>query len=114
LPVGGLAIFLLFVFFRTPAAVKPVPIKTKDFFLTMDIPSVTLCMGLLISLTIAMQKGGTSKPWSSSEIIGLLVGFAVMTILFGVLQWLSGERGLLVPRILKQRTVAAVSTFIFL
>lgn len=114
LPVGGLSLVLLVVFFRTPAAVKPVPIGLKDLVLVMDIPGVVLSHGLLICFTLAMQWGGTIKPWNSPDVIGTLVGFAVMTVLFGVLEWLSGENALIVGRILKQRTIAAVVTFIFL
>jgi hypothetical protein len=80
----------------------------------MDFPGILLALGLLICFTLAMQWGGISKPWSSPDVIGTLVGFGIMTILFGVVQWRSGERASLVMRLLKQRTIAGLCTFIFL
>ncbi|OTB08287.1 hypothetical protein M426DRAFT_71366 [Hypoxylon sp. CI-4A] len=113
LPVGGLAMVSIIIFFHTPKTVKPVPISVRDLILSMDIPGLTLCLGLLIAFTIAMQRGGITEPWSSSQVIGLLVGFGVMAILFGIVQWRAGENATLVTRILKQRTIAAVSAYIF-
>lgn len=46
-------------------------------------------------------------PWSSSRIIGLLVGFGVTSILFLLWQWYYGAEALLPLHILTQRTVSA-------
>ncbi|KAI1170393.1 MFS gliotoxin efflux transporter glia [Nemania sp. FL0916] len=113
LPVGGAALLLVFFFFRTPKDVKPVEISFRGLLITMDIPGIVLCLGLLVSLTLALQWGGSVYPWSSSRVIGLLVGFGVITVVFGVLQSSVGENAMLVTRLLKQRTNAALSVYIF-
>ncbi|RWA10014.1 hypothetical protein EKO27_g5073 [Xylaria grammica] len=113
LPVGGLAFILVILFFHTPKNVQVVPISTRDLLVTMDIPGLALCLGLLIAFTLALQWGGTALPWSSSRVIGLLVGFGVITIVFSILQWRMGENAMLVTRVLKQRTIAALSVYIF-
>ncbi|KAI1817360.1 MFS gliotoxin efflux transporter glia [Poronia punctata] len=113
LPVGGVALVLVMIFFHTPKSAQAVPISPRQLLVTMDLPGVALCLGLLIALTLALQWGGTASPWSSSRVIGLLVGFGVMTILFGILQWRMAENAMLVGRVLKQRTIAALSAYIF-
>jgi hypothetical protein len=92
----------------------PAPIGRKELILVMDIPGIILGMGALVSFTLAMQWGGTLKHWSSPDVIGTLVGSVVMAVLFAVLQWRAGENASLVTRIMTQRTVAALSAFIFL
>jgi riboflavin transporter FmnP len=62
-------------------------------------------MGALISFILAMQYGGQTKPWKSSVVIGLLVGSALMTIAFVILEVFQGERAMIVPRLIKQRSV---------
>ncbi|KAJ4423369.1 hypothetical protein N0V82_001972 [Gnomoniopsis sp. IMI 355080] len=113
LPVGGVAMAILILFFQTPEAVKPIPVTVKELLVVMDIPGIVLCMGSLICLSLAMQWGGTSKPWSSPDVIGTLVGFAIMLVSFVVDQWYFGEKAMLVLRVFRHRTVLAVSIFIF-
>lgn len=105
---------ILILFFQTPEAVKPIPVTVKELLVVMDIPGIVLCMGSLICLSLAMQWGGTSKPWSSPDVIGTLVGFAIMLVSFVVDQWYFGEKAMLVLRVFRHRTVLAVSIFIFL
>jgi len=56
--------------------------------------------------------GGISKAWSSSDVVGTLVGFVVLAILWAAIEWKQKERALIVQRILKQRTMAACAAFI--
>ena len=70
-------------------------------------------IGALVCYFLALEWGGITKAWSSSEVIGTLVGSILLTILFGVIEWKQGERALVVPRILKRRNIAVVSAFIF-
>ena len=114
LPVGGFAFALVVLFLHMPKNVQIMPISIRDFLVTIDIPGIALCLGLLVAFTLALQWGGTALPWSSSRVIGLLVGFGVMVIVFSFLQWYMGENAMLVGRVLKQRTIAALSAYIFL
>ncbi|KAI0970358.1 MFS gliotoxin efflux transporter glia [Xylaria arbuscula] len=113
LPVGGFAFILVILFLHMPKNVQVIPISVRDFLVTIDIPGIALCLGLLVAFTLALQWGGTAMPWSSSRVIGLLVGFGVISIVFSFLQWYMGENAMLVGRVLKQRTIAALSAYIF-
>lgn len=79
----------------------------------MDIPGTALVMGAVISWILAFQYGGVEKPWSSSEVIGLIVGFGLMTIAFAALEWYQGERAMINKRIMKQRTVWVSGVYAF-
>ncbi|KAL9119238.1 MAG: hypothetical protein Q9187_004212 [Circinaria calcarea] len=71
----------------------------------MDPPGTALMMGAAISFILALQYGGTTKPWNSSTVIGLLVGFVLMLIAFVILELVQGERAMLTPRLMRDRNV---------
>ena len=80
----------------------------------LDIVGLFLIHGALICYLLALQWGGVSKSWASSEVIGRLVGFAALFILFcGNEAWL-GDKAMVPLRIIKKRTVATTSAYIFL
>ena len=71
----------------------------------MDFPGTVLVLGASLTLLLALQYGGVTHPWNSSMVIGLLVGFGLMVLsLVGIEAW-QGERAMLTPRLLRQRTV---------
>ncbi|KAH7259270.1 major facilitator superfamily domain-containing protein [Fusarium redolens] len=105
LPIGGLAVLVILLTFKTPAGVKVVDATLKEKILQMDFLGTALVMGASLSLLLALQYGGVTHAWNSSVVIGLLVGFVLMIIaLIGVEFWL-GERAMLTPRLIRQRTV---------
>ena len=71
----------------------------------MDPLGTVLMLSAVISFILALQYGGTTKPWNSSTVIGLLVGFVLMLIAFGILEWVLGERAMLTPRLMRNRNV---------
>ena len=81
--------------------------------LQMDLLGSATILAALVCLLLALQWGGVTKAWSSSEVIGTLVGFGLLLIAFiGVESWL-GDRALLVPHILGKRVVYVGSMFGF-
>jgi hypothetical protein len=56
-------------------------------------------------LLIALQWGGHTIPWKSSKVIGLFIGFGLLIIAFGLIQWRRGERATIPLRILRQRSI---------
>ena len=102
-PIGGLAAAIIFIFFHAPKTAKPVVATWKEKGLQMDPVGIVLIMGLITSFTLAMQYGGQTKPWKSSDVIGLLVGFGLFLITFIGWERFQGERAMVPPRIFKQR-----------
>lgn len=80
----------------------------------MDIPGFFVVLGGVICLLLAFQWGGVSKPWKSADVIGTIVGFGVIVILFLVIEWWQGPRALLTPWILGRREVWTGCLFSFL
>ncbi|KAI1499286.1 putative efflux pump antibiotic resistance protein [Biscogniauxia marginata] len=113
LPIGGVSAFIIFFFFHTPAAAQPVKASLKEKILQMDPLGATLMIGCIISYILALQYGGQTYAWNSSVVIGLLVGFVVMLIVFTITQIVQGERSMMVPRVLKKRVVWVGSAFQF-
>ncbi|KAF2451162.1 MFS general substrate transporter [Karstenula rhodostoma CBS 690.94] len=115
LPMGSLAFFLVVLFMHLERTennpdTRSTWLKTLK---SIDFMGVTLLLGLVSCLCIALQDGGSSRPWDSPRIIGLLVGFVLLKVLFWVWQWRLGEDALIPVRFLRQRTVAFGSAFLF-
>jgi MFS family permease len=111
LPIGGLVGGLILFFFRTPSQAQPVKASWREKIIQMDLPGAALIMGALISFILAMQYGGQTRPWIDSVVIGLLIGCGLMTIAFIALEAYLGERAMVPPRLIKQRSVWVGSCF---
>ena len=114
LPVAGASLAVVLFFFRTPPSMKPAAATPREKFLQMDLQGTILIIASLLCYMLAMQWGGVSLAWNSATIIGLLVGWIALGICFVVDQWLQGDRAQMVPRIIKDRTVAGLSLFVVL
>ncbi|KAF2112525.1 major facilitator superfamily domain-containing protein [Lophiotrema nucula] len=113
LPIGGLSAATVLILFTTPPQAAPVKATWREKFLQMDPVGVTLSMGAIISFILAMEKGQTMS-WGSSVVVGLIVGWILITIAFAGWEWYIGERAMVPWRLLKQRSVWAGSVFQFL
>jgi len=105
LPVGGLAAVIILVFFQAPEAARPVEASWKEKVLQMDPVGVVLVMGAIVAFMLALQYGGTTAPWGSGLVVGLLVGFVALVVVFVVWEWYQGERAIVVPRLFGKREV---------
>ncbi|KAH7324128.1 putative efflux pump antibiotic resistance protein [Stachybotrys elegans] len=113
LPIGGLSMAIIMFFFRTPPAAKPVEATLFEKLMQMDPLGITLVLGAIICYLLALQYGGLSHAWSSSTVIGLLVGFIVIVFVFVTFQVWQGERSMLPPGLIKQRAVWVGAAFQF-
>jgi len=102
-----------FVFKAAPQA-APVKISVKELIFSIDIPGILLLLATLVCFFLALEWGGVTKPWNSSSVIGIIIGCGLLLIAFILVEWRSGERAILVPRILRNRTMAACAALIFL
>jgi hypothetical protein len=113
LPIGGAAFLVFFILFPKPTA--PLPQATlREKIIQLDLLGSALAIGSVICYFIALERGGVREAWSSSTVIGTLVGWILLSIAFGIVQWVQKERASIIPRILMQRHVAGGSAFMFL
>ncbi|KAH8880877.1 putative MFS transporter [Thozetella sp. PMI_491] len=114
LPIGGVTIVCILLFFRTPAQAKSdqnTPIR--EVLESFDPVGLVLMFAGVLCFFLAMQWGGVAKPWNSADVIGLLVGCILLLALFAVNEWYRGDRALVVFRLLRYRPIGACSGFIF-
>jgi hypothetical protein len=104
---------MIFVFFHAPARATPTAATLKEKLLQMDLPGTFTVMAAVICYILALQWGGQGKAWSSSEVIGTLVGFVLISMLFLVIEYYQGERAIIVGRLLKNRTVSVGMAYVF-
>ncbi|EXJ94025.1 hypothetical protein A1O1_02418 [Capronia coronata CBS 617.96] len=114
LPIGGVAAGIIVLFFHTPKAARPQVAPLKEKLLQMDFPGTFTLMAGIICYLLAMQWGGATKPWSDGSVIAVLVLFGVLVIVFVVIEYFQGDRALLQGRLVKDRTIAAMSAYIFM
>ena len=112
LPVGGLSALIIFFFFTTPPAAQPVKASWKEKILQMDIPGTFTIMAAVVCYVLALQWGGVTKAWSDSQVVGTLVGFILLSILFVIIEWQAGERALIPARLLKKRNVLVSGLYV--
>ena len=113
LPIGGAAGAVILIFFKAPKAARPVEATMKEKLLQMDLPGTFTIMAAAVCYLLAMQWGGTTKTWDNSSVIGTLVGFGLLVIVFCVIEYFQHDRALLQGRLLKDRTFAGMSAYIF-
>lgn len=85
----------------------------KEKLKRLDILGAALFLGAICCLILALQWGGQTKPWKSSQIIGLFVGSGLLSTLFGFVQWKRGDDAVIPFRILRQRSILLGSIFLF-
>jgi hypothetical protein len=115
LPIGGISAVVVLLVLHPPPRPKsetdkPVLERIKE----LDIIGALILTAAVTCLLLVLQWGGNEYAWNSGPIIGLLVGFGVLTIVFVVTQIWLGEKATIPPRIISQRTVASCCTFVIL
>ncbi|KAL8948042.1 MAG: hypothetical protein Q9222_005734 [Ikaeria aurantiellina] len=114
LPIGGVGAAIILFTFSTPEAFKPVKASLKEKMLQMDFIGSFLIMAAVVCYVLALQYGGITKSWNDSTVIGLLVGFGLLVVAFGVNEWFQGERALIQRRLLKIRIIWVACLYVIL
>ena len=112
LPIGGLSGAIILFLFKPPKAAKPLNATMKEKILQLDLVGSFIFMAAFVCLILALQWGGSTKSWSSADVIGCIVGFILILCVFVVNEWYQDERALMVPRLMKQKTLILMSLFV--
>ncbi|KAK8040136.1 hypothetical protein PG993_008547 [Apiospora rasikravindrae] len=106
LPIGAVVLGGLTVFLRIRGKQnedRSLPLMQK--LRSMDPFGAVLFMGAVVCLMLALQWGGQTKPWNSSDVIGCLIGAVLIGALFVYFQWRRGDSALIPLRILRKRSI---------
>ncbi|KAL2813862.1 major facilitator superfamily domain-containing protein [Aspergillus granulosus] len=113
LPIGGVAAAVILVFLKVPPNASPAKAPLKEKILQLDLVGAALMMGLIISFILALQYGGQTHPWRSSEVIGLFVSFVLITLAFVAWELYQNDRAMIAPRLFAKRYIWVGSMFMF-
>ena len=113
LPIGGAAAVAFLLFFSLPAATSPPKISLAKKLLHLDPVGIALAMGGIICYVLALQYGGSTHPWNSSVVIGLLIGFGLLMIALIAWETYLGEYAMMLPRLYKQRSLSTTAPYQF-
>lgn len=104
LPIGAVVALSVLLFVNIQRAESKRTLKQR--IAQVDLLGATFFIPAIICLVLALQWGGTvGHPWNSSTIIGLFIGAGLFAIVFGCLQVYQGDRAMIPPRIIRQRTI---------
>ena len=78
----------------------------------IDALGTVLFIGSIGCLLLALQWGGQQYQWHDSKIIGLFVGFGLLGIIFGFVQWKRGEYATISLRVLRKRSILMGALFL--
>ena len=80
----------------------------------MDPLGTFTIMAAIVCFLLALQWGGVTKAWSDSSVIGTLVAFGLLMLIFGVVEWFMGDRAVLQGALLGRREIFVNCLYIFL
>ena len=107
LPVGAATVIAMVFCFKPHKEAQASKKSLLEKILALDLIGNFILIAAAVMFFLALQYNEQHFPWSSARVIGLLVGSGVVAIIFILWQRRQGDRALLPPRIILQRSVAA-------
>lgn len=113
IPIGGFTILatLLFLHLKSPKGEKLTVIAQIK---RLDPIGICFFVPSMVCLILALQWGGSTYFWSAPNIIGLLVSFAVLFVIFVVVEVLTPKTAMAPARLVQNPSIAGSMTFMFL
>lgn len=108
LPIGGLAAGIILFFYRPPPPLPFLGEPLKEKILQMDLGGSLTLVAAMVCYSLGLQWGGISLPWKDSKVVGTLVGFGVLLIFYGILQWKQGERAAMIGRLFRRNVIVTM------
>ncbi|KAF7553104.1 hypothetical protein G7Z17_g3884 [Cylindrodendrum hubeiense] len=105
LPLGALTILSLVFFFKPPPSDSTKSPSILSRLESLDLPGAMLFAPAIIMILLALQWGGTTYAWKSPTIIGLFVGGAGLGVVFALWQVYKGDKAMIPPRLITERTM---------
>lgn len=85
----------------------------KSKLAQMDWLGALVLIAAICCILLALQWGGTTLPWKHRTIIGLFIGFGLLSVLFALIQWRLQEKATVPLRFLRQRTLLMSAFYAF-
>lgn len=106
--IGGITLATVLLLYHPPS-IRHRERNITKILLSLDVPGTVLTLGAVICYLKALQDGGLTNSWKSSQEIGLLAAAGASTIAFIVNEWLQKDNAIIPLRILCTRTIGFAS-----
>lgn len=113
LPIGGFTVLAILLFLHIPSP-KHEKLTAIAKIKNLDPIGFFFFVPSMVCLILALQWGGSTYSWSAPKIIGLFVTFAVLLVIFVVVEVLMPETAMTPTRVVLNRSVAGSMAFMFL
>lgn len=110
LPTGGATAAVIF-FFHFPSAAQPPKVSLKEKLLQLGPVGIVLAMAAIICFILGLQNAGSSLPWNDRQVIGLLVGFGVISIALVIWEIYLDDYAMPIPSLFKKRAVWSIGPY---
>ncbi|KAH8787843.1 major facilitator superfamily domain-containing protein [Diaporthe sp. PMI_573] len=114
-PAGALVVLIVLVF--VPFAESSNKSNSNKSFVEklrhLDMIGLTLFLALICCILLALTWGGQKYGWGDSKIIGLFIGFGVLSMIFCIWQWKQGDFALIPPRVFLNRSICMGALALF-
>ncbi|KAL7274281.1 hypothetical protein RUND412_002827 [Rhizina undulata] len=115
LPIGFVTIVIVTLLFTPPVRPNEINFTLKEKLKRIDYIGAFFLISAITCLLLTLQWGGNYYAWNSPRIIGLLVAFGILILIFvGLQKWVGEEATIPAHVFLKQRTVFFSSWYSFL
>lgn len=113
MPIGGFTVLAILLFLHIPSP-KHEKLTAIAQIKNLDPIGFFFFVPSMVCFILALQWGGSTYSWSAPKIIGLFVTFAVLLVIFIVVEVLMPETATTPTRVVLNRSVAGSMTFMFL
>ncbi|MGO8951334.1 MAG: MDR family MFS transporter [Ktedonobacterales bacterium] len=91
IPIGLVALAALIVYLPANISVRTSTLRGWPAIRRIDFPGAILAAGATICLLLGLTWGGTTYPWNSAQVVGVLVGSGVLFALFILVERFAAE-----------------------
>ncbi len=91
IPIGLVALAALIVYLPANISVRTSTLRGWPAIRRIDFPGAILAAAATICLLLGLTWGGTTYPWNSAQVIGILVGSGLLFALFIVVERAAAE-----------------------
>ncbi|KAJ5088779.1 major facilitator superfamily domain-containing protein [Penicillium angulare] len=112
LPIGAVSLLAITLVWR-PKKIHHDSVSIGAQFKRLDPLGMLFFVPSIICLLLALQWGGSTYAWSNGRIIALFVVFAVLIVVFGIVQALKPDTATIPARVITRRSILSASLFTF-
>ena len=113
LPIGAVSFIIVTIFLRIKRGQEDVSLSLIEKLRKLDLLGIFFIVSAVSSLILALQWGQEHGNWRQSRVIGCFVGFLLLILTFGLIQWKKQGSATIPLKILQQRSILMGACYLF-